>query len=58
MDPHDALLDASAVTGWDLDSQLVIALAYIRNQQDDAAFAAFVQQAVAEEQALKTPTKP
>lgn len=41
--------NAASKTGWNADSQLAIALAYIDNQDSEDAFEDFVAEAVQEE---------
>ena len=44
MSIYSALDEFSASQGWNAETQLELALEYIANQQDDAAFRDFLQQ--------------
>ena len=49
MYPETVMDDVGAQQGWDDASKLHIALEYIQNQNDDAAFEEFVRQQAADE---------
>lgn len=44
MTPQRTLENAAEVTGWNDRSKLMVALRYIKNQNDHEAFADFVEQ--------------
>lgn len=53
MDAYRILINASDVTGWDVDSMLVVACEYIDNQMAPDAFQDYVLQCVKEEQSME-----